>query len=179
MKNIILTLTLAVSLLFCGCNQQKSKQNNKSILVSEKVVNVNYLTVEGLLKQAEDLSYTTIYVSGIIDHVCRHGGKRFKILSTDGSQELKIELGKEFDIMDASVAGNLAKVKGKLKPVKMSAEMVKAWEKNVRDSHKGEENTEHFKQEIAEIQSIYKQITTGEIPFYTIYSVQAEKYELE
>ena len=56
--------------------------------------------------------------------------------------------------------------------------MVKEWEKKTRVNHKGEENTEHFKQEIAEILNIYNQISTGEIPFYIMYSVQAEKYEI-
>ncbi len=176
MNKIISIFVFAVMLLSVTACNQNSKQNNKTEK-SEKIA--SYLSVDDLLQQAEELSGKTIHVSGIIDHVCRHGGKRFKILNTDGSQELKIELGEEFDIMDASVAGSLAKVIGKLTPVKMNAELVKAWEEKVRDSHKGEENTEHFKQEIKEIQEIHRQIVAGEIPFYITYSIFADSYELE
>ena len=121
MKNIILTLIIAVSILFCSCNQQSEKQNSNNTNIQKAEV-VKYRTVEDLLEHADDLTGISIYVSGIIDHVCKHGGKRFKILSSDGSQELKIELGEDFEIMDASLAGNLAKVKGKIKPVNMTAE---------------------------------------------------------
>lgn len=173
MRKAISILTFAVVLLSITACNQNSKQNNKT----EKIA--SYLSVEDLLQKAEELSGKTIHVSGIIDHVCKHGGKRFKILSSNGSQELKIELGEDFDIMDANVAGNLAKVIGKLTPVKMDAELVKAWEEKVRENHKGEENTDHFKMEIAEIQEIHRQLVAGEIPFYTSYSIFADSYELE
>ena len=61
----------------------------------------------------------------------------------------------------------------------MNSEMVKDWEEKMKKNHAGEENTEHYKQELAEIQAIYNRIVSGEIPYYTIYSVQAEKYELD
>ena len=178
MKHRSLLLIITLTLILCSCNQQKTKQKSNNT-ITEKTEIANYLTVEDLLEQAEYLTDTSIYLSGIIDHVCRHGGRRFKILSTDGLQELKIELDEKLKVPDPSVAGNLAKIKGTVVSVKMTAEMVKAWEEKERINHKGEENTEHFKLEIAEIQSIYKQITAGEIPFYTMYTVQAEKYELE
>ncbi len=57
--------------------------------------------------------------------------------------------------------------------------MVKAWEKKVKKNHSGEENSEHFKQEISEIQGIYHKLISGEIPYYTRYSVHAESYRLE
>jgi hypothetical protein len=43
----------------------------------------------------------------------------------------------------------------------MDAEEVKEWEKKMRENHKGEEDTEHFKEEIAFIQDIYRQISSG------------------
>ena len=61
----------------------------------------------------------------------------------------------------------------------MDAEEVKEWEKKMRENHKGEEDTEHFKEEIAFIQDIYRQISSGKISYYTNYSIEAERYELE
>lgn len=175
MRSINLVLAIALSVMICSCNQQKT-QKNKAVQKSETV---KYVTVEDLLQQADSLSDKTINVMGIIDHVCRHGGKRFKIISTDGSQELKIEFGENFDVLDANVVGSIAKVTGKLIPVEMNAQMVKAWEDKVKENHAGEENTEHYKQEIAEIQEIYRQIVSSEILFFTAYSIIADCYELE
>ena len=52
-------------------------------------------------------------------------------------------------------------------------------ETQMKRNHKGEEDTEHFKQELAYIQNVYRQIVTGEIPYYTTYTIEAESYELE
>jgi hypothetical protein len=49
----------------------------------------------------------------------------------------------------------------------------------MRDKHKGEENTPHFKEEIAYIQSIHKKITDGEIPYFTICTVDCFKYNFD
>ncbi|TAJ11907.1 hypothetical protein DMA11_14900 [Marinilabiliaceae bacterium JC017] len=185
MKKINAITTLALIVFSIGCNQTTS--NKEKIRESEtvqkaqaqKVKTITYQTVESLLEQADKLSGQTVNVSGIIEHVCKHGGKRFKILSTDGSQELKIELGESFDAIGADIIGYTTMVTGILIPNNMDAEMVKAWKKKAKKNHAGEEDTEHFKQEIAEILQIHKQITTGEIPYYTAYTVQAEKYELQ
>jgi hypothetical protein len=185
MKQINAIIAFALLALCFGCNQTSGNKQTKeettqqAETVQTEVEKPAYLTVENLMQQADKLSGKTVYVSGVIEHVCKHGGTRFKILSTDGSQELKIELGESFDAVGADIIGNTAMVTGTLTPVNMDAEMVKAWENKVKKNHAGEENTDHYKQELAEIQQIHKQIVSGEIPYYTMYSVHAEKYELQ
>lgn len=179
MKKLNLFIALLSLIIVAGaCNQKSKKTTVKEPVVKEKAA-VVYSTVESIFQNGDSLSGKTVYVSGIIDHVCKHGGKRFKILSSDGKQELKIELGEKFEAANPEIAGKTAKVIGKLVPVQMDAKMVKAWEGRMKENHAGEEDTEHYKQELAEIQSIYKQIESGEISCYTTYSVQADKYELE
>ncbi len=177
-KNLVIVFFAILLIGGVSCNQQtKSTADNAD--EKEQAVEIEYSTVETILQNGDDLSGQTVNVRGIIDHVCRHGNNRFKILSSDGTQELKIELGDNFKMVTPEIAGQLAKVVGTLVPVQMNAEKVKAWEENVRVNHAGEEDTEHFKQEILEIQNIYNQLITGEIPFYIEYSVEAERYELE
>lgn len=175
--NLIIALALLV--FGIGCKQTASNKETIQEAQSGTIETITYQTVESLMQQAESLSGKKVHVSGVIEHVCKHGGKRFKILSTDGSTELKIELGKNFNAVGANIIGNTAMVTGTLKPNKMDAKMVKAWENKVKKNHAGEEDTDHFKQEIAEIRAIHKQIVSGEIPYYTMYSVHAEKYDLQ
>ena len=82
-------------------------------------------------------------------------------------------------LVDASILGKEVNVTGKLLPVKMDDKMVLMWETQMKGNHKGEEDTEHFKEELAYIQNVYRQIVTGEIPYYTTYTIEAESYELE
>jgi hypothetical protein len=177
MNKIISIPVFAVVLILANaCNQTNSKQVDKT----DKTENIlSYLSVDDVFAQGDSLENKTVYVEGIIEHVCKNTWKRFKIIDETGKHELKIELGDKFPSVDASIMGKKAKVTGKLIPIQMDEKMVQQWEKKMRENHKGEENTEHYKEELAAIQSIQYQISSGVIPYYTMYSVEAESYELE
>jgi fructose-specific component phosphotransferase system IIB-like protein len=174
MNKIISFLVFSTLLLFANsCNKTNSDQSNK------EATYVSYLSVDETFAKGDTLADKSIQVKGIIEHVCKHTWKRFKIVDKAGEHELKIELGDRFPSVDASILGKKVKVTGKLIPVRMDEKMVLQWEEKVKENHKGEEDTKHYKEEIVYIQNIYKQITTGEISYYTMYSVEAESYELE
>ncbi len=176
--NKIISIIVLAAVLFSvnACNQTNNKQNNQS----EKPEKAeNYLSVDDVFTQGESLSGKTLHVEGIIEHVCTHTWKRFKLIGDNENQFIKIELGDKLPTVDASIIGNTAKVTGKLIPVKMDEKMVLQWEEKMRENHKGEEDTKHFKEELAFIQEIHKQITSGEIPYYTRYTIEAESYESE
>jgi hypothetical protein len=177
MNKLFLIIVLAVVLFSVNaCNQTNIKQNNQT----EKTQKTeDYLSVDDAFTQGETLFDKTVHVEGIIEHVCKHTWKRFKIIGANENQFIKIELGDKFPTVDASITGKKAKVTGKLIPVKMDEKTVKEWEEKMRESHEGEEDTDHFKEEIAFIQDIHQQITSGKIPHYTNYTIETENYELE
>ncbi len=168
----VVTVLLSVN----ACNQTSNKQNNQTKNLEKTI---NYLSVDEVFSKGEALSGKTVHVEGIIEHVCKHTWKRFKIIGENEIQYIKIELGDKFPTVDNSIIGKKVKVTGKLIPIKMDEKMVKEWEEKMRRNHKGEEDTEHFKEEIAFIQNIHQQITSGKISHYTNYNIEAEKYELE
>jgi hypothetical protein len=169
-------IAAAVLLSVNACNLTNNKQNNQT---EKQEKTINYLSVDDLFAKGETLSGKTVHAGGIIEHVCKHTWKRFKIIGGNETQFIKIELGDKFPSVDASITGKNAKVTGKLIPVEMDEKMVKEWEEKIRENHQGEEDTEHFKEEIAFIQDIHQQITSGEIPHYINYTIEAENYELE
>lgn len=177
MKTLNLLFTTLLLLVFMSCNQQNKKENTKKVITPKQETTYNPL--EKILDNANNLTKKEVNVTGIVDHVCKHGGNRFKLLSSDGKEEIKVELGDNFKMVSPNIAGKMVKVTGILIPIQMDAEMIKAWEKKTRKNHIGEENTKHFKEEIAIIQTIYKQIESGEIPYYTTYSIEASSYEEE
>jgi hypothetical protein len=175
-KLFSIIVAAAVLLSVNACNQTNNQQNNKT---ENQEKTINYLSVDDVFAKGESLSGKNVHVEGIIEHVCKHTWKRFKIIGENENQFVKIELGDNFPTVDASITGKKAKVIGKLIPVKMDEKMVKEWEEKMREGHKGEEDTEHFKEEIAFIQDIHQQITRGEISNYTNYNIEAGSYELE
>ena len=175
-KLFSIVVAAAVLLSVNACNQTNNKQNNQT---ENQEKTIDYITVDDVFAKGETLSGKTVYVEGIIEHVCKHTWKRFKIIGENENQFIKIELGDKFPSVDASITGKKAKVTGKLIPVKMDEKMVKEWEEKIRENHKGEEDTEHFKEEVAFIKDIHQQIESRKIPHYTNYTIEAKKYELE
>jgi hypothetical protein len=177
MNKIISIFVFAAILVFTNaCNQTNNKQNSHT---EKSEVTISYLSVDDVFAQGDSLVNKTIHVEGIIEHVCKHTWKRFKIIGANENQFIKIELGEKFPTVDATILGKKVKVTGKLIPIKMDKKMVMKWEEIMKENHKGEENTEHYKEELKFIQNIHNQITNGEIPYYINYTIEAESYELE
>lgn len=179
MKNLKLIIAALMLVAFMGACNQATKKTEKSSLKESVKTEITYLSVEKILQNADTLSEKNVNLTGVIDHVCKHGGKRFKMLSSDGSKTIKVELGDNFKPADPSIAGKTVKVTGKLVPRNMDADMVKKWMEKETANHPDEVGTEAFKQEMATLQDIVDQIESGKIPYYTTYSVEAEKYEVE
>ncbi len=174
-KNIFLIVAI-VGIIVSACSQ---KSNNSTSNSKKDVQSQEYYTVDEVLEKSEDLAGKVVYVKGIVDHVCKHGGKRFKILSEEGNYEFKISLGEEFDPAEETIVGQVAYVTGKLIAQEMNAEMVKVWEQKIRENHKGEEETDHFKEEIKFVQTVHEQIISGKIPCYLAYYIEAESYSVK
>lgn len=176
MNRIFLIIAISVLLFSSVMCSQKSQKNDSN---NDNDEPANWLSVDELYAIRDSLSEQTVYVSGVIDHVCKHSRKRFKITDAGGEYELKVELGSEFSTVDVSILGKLVNVTGKLVPVQMNAKMVKSWEAKHKRNHKGEEESEHYKKELTEIKEIHAKIVSGDIPFYTSYFIQAEKYDFQ
>lgn len=177
MKKFFSIIGLVIVLLFLNaCNQTNNEQKNQ---IENQEKTSSYLTVDDVFVNGDSLAGKTINVTGVIEDICKHTFKKFKIIGKYKHHFIKILLGNKFSSVDESIIGKKVKVTGKLIPIKMNANMVKEWEERMREKHKGEEDTQHFKEEITFIQNIYQQITSGKIPYYTQYTIEAEEYELE
>lgn len=177
MNKIISVIVFMTVLIFSNACQGTTQKNGNQTVVSETVK--NYLSVDDVFAQGDSWENKTVHVEGIVEHVCKHSLKRFKIIGKNENLFIKIELGDNFKTVDDSIIGKKAKITGKLIPIKMDEEAVIKWEEKMKQNHKGEENTDHYKEELAFIQNIHQQIISGEILYYTNYNIKAENYELE
>lgn len=175
---LLYTCLILLSLLIHSCNTGSKSTGNSQETKQEPLVESEYLGVGEVFLRGKELAGQEIKVKGIVEHVCKHTWKRFKIVDADDSAFIKVELGEDFPTLDASLLGHTAYVCGKLVPVQMDAKAVEAWEKKTRENHKGEEETAHFKEEIAIIQEIHQQIVNGEIPYHMAHTLEASSYEI-
>jgi hypothetical protein len=177
-KVFIVSGLLFLALVFQSCNQANRPAGENQKVKKTTITESEYLGVGDVFLKGKELAGQEIQVKGIVEHVCKHTWKRFKIVDAEDTGFIKVELGEDFPSVDATLLGHRAYVCGKLVPVQMDAEAVKAWEKKTRENHKGEEETAHFKEEIAAIQQIHKQIVEGEIPYHMAYTLEASSYEI-
>ncbi|PJA95400.1 MAG: hypothetical protein CO129_11935 [Ignavibacteriales bacterium CG_4_9_14_3_um_filter_34_10] len=177
MKTFISIFLFAAILIFADAYSQTITQQNKQ--TEKSGTTVSYLSVADVFAQGENLANKTVYVEGTIEHVCKRTGKRFKIVGKSPNQFIKIQLGDKFQQVDSSIIGKKGKVTGKLIPIKMDEKMVLNWEEKMKEKHKNEDNTKHYKEALAFIQNTYNQIKSGKISYYTNYTIEAESYELE
>lgn len=177
-RTVLISTALLVALVFQACNST-TKPEGENLKVEEGTfVESDYLGVADIFLNGKEMAGQDIQVKGIVEHVCKHTWKRFKIVDAEESGFIKVELGEDFSSVDATLLGHTAYVYGKLVPVQMDATAVEAWEKKTRENHKGEEDTAHFKEEIAMILEIHQQIVDGEIPYHMSYTVEATTYEI-
>ena len=166
----LLALLLFVS---AACNKVEESPGFSSI----KVDNDKILSIKEFLSLSEDFSNRTVIVEGIIEHLCRHSEKRFKIINPEGNYELKVETCENLDRPEQSDIGKKIKIKAKVIPEQMDMEALSNWEDSIRKNHAGEEETDHFKEEIAIVQQAKDKIISGQITYYITYKAEAIAYE--
>ncbi|MFO7668831.1 MAG: OB-fold nucleic acid binding domain-containing protein [Bacteroidales bacterium] len=91
-----ITMTLLVS----ACNQTSQ---------SEKIVSA---TIEELLANPEEYENKEVAITGMITHVCRHGGQKCFILAEDGETQIRLVPGGDIDEFKIELEGSTVVVKG-------------------------------------------------------------------
>lgn len=177
MKTSIKLIVISFVLIITSCNNNQTK-NEQAVSEDNQVVQKeNTLNISVLYQNADSLTGKTITVKGIIDHVCPRSGKRFKIINSNGQEYLKIVMQEDLSDISETSIGNTVTVKGILKFQKLYSKDVEEWIDKIKVNHAGEEDTEHYKEEIGFILKIKEQIENGEIEYYAQYFVEASHYE--
>lgn len=106
MKQILFLFALSFILFSCGNN---SKKNDIAAEAENEALKI---TVAELLNAPDDYVGQKIIVSGIVDHVCKNGGKKMFILGENPENRLKITTGQEISVFEIDLEGNDVTVEG-------------------------------------------------------------------
>lgn len=178
MKTSIKLIVISFVLIIISCNNNQTK-NEQAVSKDKQVVQENILNISALYQNIDSLTGKTISVKGIIDHVCPRSGKRFKIINLNGQEYLKIVMQEDLSDISETSIGNTVIVKGILKFQKLYSKDVEEWIDKIKVNHAGEEDTEHYKEEIGFVLKIKEQIENGEIEYYAQYFVDAFYYKFQ
>ena len=106
-------LWIAGAMLMTACSQSGNK--GEVSLQGGEIEEVISATVEELLAQPADYENKQIAVSGMVTHVCRHGGQKCFVLGQDGETQIRIVPGGDIDEFKIDMEGSTVSFMGTFK----------------------------------------------------------------
>lgn len=108
MQRILLLLVFAV--LIGSCNQATRKDGSE--VMSGNVEKIVSATVEELLAQPAVYDGKEVAISGMVTHVCRHGGQKCFVLAEDGETQIRIVPSGDIDEFKIDLEGSTVAFRG-------------------------------------------------------------------
>ena len=107
---------IAVSVLMVSCNSSVKNENADSQADTQEAIIA--ATVEEVLAQPADYEGKEVELSGMVTHVCRHGGQKCFVLGEDGETQIRIVPGGDIDEFKIELEGSTVAFKGVFKVLK-------------------------------------------------------------
>jgi len=111
MQRLIVWALLVILLGSCG--QSTTKEDTaEEASKTEKVVSA---TIQELLAQPAEYDGKEVAISGMVTHVCRHGGQKCFVLDEDGETQIRIVPAGDIDEFKIDLEGSTVAFKGTFK----------------------------------------------------------------
>jgi cytochrome c-type biogenesis protein CcmE len=165
MKKYLFLLVVSFAIVSCNSN----KNNNKS----------DVFTVPSLLEKAEGLVDKEVKITGLVDHVCSHSGRRCFLVDSVADKSIKIEAAGDIESFDKALIGSNLVVTGILKEEQLKATEIDEWETNLVEEYGDIENGgEKCSTEMANITSMREWMKEHNKDYYAIYYIDGLSYEV-
>jgi len=97
-----------IAFLAVSCNQANKENSTESTEVQQIVT----ASIQELLATPADYDGKEVAVSGMVTHVCRHGGQKCFIVAEDGETQIRIVPGGDIDEFKIELEGSNVAFKG-------------------------------------------------------------------
>lgn len=144
-------------LMVAACNQTSQKKGTAETTKSEEIVAA---TIEELLASPAEYENKEVAITGMVTHVCRHGGQKCFVLAGDGETQIRLVPAGDIDEFKIELEGSTLAVKGTLRVLTPEAAEVHLEDHESKEHHAQE--MAHSKAEKADIfiEAIeYKELT--------------------
>jgi len=111
MQRLIVWVLFAILLGSCGQSVKKEGISTEASQ-TEQVVKA---TIQELLAQPADYDGKEVAISGMVTHVCKHGGQKCFVLADDGETQIRIVPSGDIDEFKIDLEGSTVAFKGTFK----------------------------------------------------------------
>ena len=144
-RSILLAL---IAILAISCKQTvKTETDGQEGASAEKIVAAS---IPELLETPAEYQDKEVAISGMVTHVCRHGGQKCFVVADDGETQIRIVPGGDIDEFKVEIEGSTIAVKGifRILNAEQAAEHVEDHESQehhaVEQSHSSAEKADYF-----------------------------------
>ena len=163
MKYILLITT---TVFFLSCSQNQTNQAEE-IATEQASISIPTIDISSFDIDAGKYVDSEIEVSGIVDHVCKHSGKKLKLV-TDGAS-VHVESETRFD---DTLIGNKINLKGIVRELRVDESYCLQMEDdNIKKHKEGETNEEDFSHKQELIQSYRDSMVVAQVDHLSFYTL--------
>jgi hypothetical protein len=170
MKKILILSLVASMFLACSTNQ-----SNQAEEVATEVAEINIPVIDLARFDIDAGQYVNseIAVSGIVDHVCKHSGKKLKLV-TDGAS---VHVDSETRFEDALI-GSEINLKGIVRELRVDESYCLQMEEDNISKHKeGETNEEDFTHKQKLIKTYRDSMAVAQVDHLSYYTLEFVSFE--
>ena len=131
MKKFIAVFAL-IGIITLGCNE--SSNNESDGVDSTATETVEAISLEALYADANAHIDDTVKITGLVDHICEHGGK--KIFLVQDELNIKIFAKEKFE---EEIVGKDVIVNAVLRETRIDSAYLAEWEEEVKANHEAED----------------------------------------
>lgn len=175
MKKCIWALSLMIIVLL-ACQSKKNATTNED---SEQVLtSTDAVAIDKLLGNAEKNVGKEVFIEGMVNHTCRHSGRRCFLVNEDESLSIRVEAGGDIKSFNQELIGNTIRVKGVLQEKRISTAYIDEFEAKVKEQKDTEQGGEHCNAQMQNIKKMRNWMKQHSKEYYPVYFVEGESYEV-
>lgn len=145
-KKVLFLFVIATLIVSCNNTQNPSADSDSM----EQDINAELVTlaIVDFDNQAGNYVGKEVQLSGLVNHTCKHGGKRMFLIDPETEQTVKIEAGEDITSFDAELEGSEVIVTGIINELIIDEAYLLEWEEEIEEEML--QATEEQEAEIAE-----------------------------
>lgn len=163
MKKIVFVLVMALAVISCKTDDKKAGDTNKTAETAE----IPFLALGEFDAKAGEFVNKEVKVKGIVDHVCKHGGKKIYLATDKGDVHINGE-----ERFDEALTGNEITFTGIVVEERIDeAYCLKMEEDNIKSHKEGASNKDQYDAKMKTIQKYRDQMKAENTDHISNYSI--------
>jgi len=163
-----LSILAILALLIAACGSEGETKETTDSTETTKVEETPMIKISEFDVVAANYVDKAIKVKGIVDHVCRHGGKKLFLVDDEG--DIHVESEERFN---DSIMGSEIVVTGIVREFRVDeAYCLKMDEDNIKSHGEGQTDKEQFEQKKKHIAEYRDSMKTADVDHLSFYSLE-------